>query len=64
MGGGYELTWSTIDGGEFPPELARLLGDLVWCDQAGDYVKLADPTRVVLTPRPLAEPPYSVKGWE
>lgn len=22
--------------GELPPELARLLGDLVWCDQAGE----------------------------
>ena len=36
--------------GELPADLVSLLHDLVWCDQAGEYVELADPARVVLTP--------------
>ena len=36
--------------GNLPAALVSLLHDLVWCDQAGEYVELADPARVVLTP--------------
>ena len=36
---------------ELPASVARLLGDLVWCDQAADYIELEDPARVYLTPR-------------
>jgi hypothetical protein len=36
--------------GNLPAALASLLRDLVWCDQTGEYVELADPARVVLTP--------------
>lgn len=38
--------------GRLPPRLERLMGDLVWCDQVGDYIELEDPARVFLTPRP------------
>jgi hypothetical protein len=37
--------------GELPASVVRLLGDLVWCDQAADYIELEDPARVYLTPR-------------
>jgi hypothetical protein len=37
-------------GGELPRALSSLLNDLVWCDEAGEYVEIADPERVVLTP--------------
>jgi len=36
--------------GELPPVVAELLHDLVWCDDAQEYVEIADPGRVVLTP--------------
>jgi hypothetical protein len=35
---------------ELPPSLARLLRDLVWCDQAGEYIEMGDPARVILSP--------------
>ena len=38
--------------GDLPPGLARLLGDLLWCDRAGEYIEIADPARLVLTPWP------------
>jgi hypothetical protein len=37
--------------GELPSDVVRLLGELVWCDQAGEPIELEDPTRVYLTPR-------------
>jgi hypothetical protein len=37
--------------GELPADVVRLLGELVWCDQAGDPIELEDPARVYLTPR-------------
>ena len=39
-------------GGDLPPVLRRLLHDLVWCNEAEKYVEIADPERLVLTPRP------------
>jgi hypothetical protein len=35
---------------ELPPALMSLLGDLQWCDQVKEWVEIADPARVVLTP--------------
>jgi len=37
-----------------PASLAQLLGDLVWCDQAADYVELDSVDRLEV--RPLPEP--------
>jgi hypothetical protein len=42
--------------GDLPGSVVRLLGDLVWCDQAADYIELEDPARVYLTPRPPPVP--------
>lgn len=36
-------------GGDLPPTVAALLGDLVWCDGQAEYVSMADPERVNLT---------------
>ena len=38
-------------GRELPAVLVRLLNDKVWCEDAGEYVLIADPARVILTPR-------------
>jgi hypothetical protein len=38
--------------GDLPDELERLLGELVWCDEAGDWIELEDPARVFLVPSP------------
>ncbi|MGD1994948.1 MAG: hypothetical protein PVI59_17270, partial [Anaerolineae bacterium] len=37
-------------GGDLPPELVALLGDLVWCDSRADWQDMDDPTLVHLTP--------------
>lgn len=39
------------EGRELPAVLVRLLNDKVWCEQAGDYILIADPARVQLTPK-------------
>lgn len=36
--------------GEVPDELERLLGEMVWCDGAGDWIELEDPARVFVIP--------------
>jgi len=33
-----------------PGTLADLLHDLIWCGEAGDYIEVADPARVLVTP--------------
>jgi hypothetical protein len=38
-------------GRELPAALRSLLHDKVWCDQVKEWVEIADPARVVLTPR-------------
>jgi hypothetical protein len=38
-------------GRELPAVLVSLLNDKVWCDDAGEYILIADPARVFLTPR-------------
>ena len=35
--------------------VAGLLGELVWCGQAGDLIELEDPVRVYLVSRPPLE---------
>jgi hypothetical protein len=47
-------------GRELPAVLVSLLNDKVWCDDAGEYVLIADPARVFLTPRAWADG----IGWE
>lgn len=36
--------------GDLPSVLQRLLGELVWCDDAAEYIELEDPARVYLIP--------------
>ena len=36
--------------GEVPDELERLMGELVWCEEAGDWIELEDPSRVFIVP--------------
>lgn len=36
--------------GDVPDELERLMGELVWCDEAGDWIELEDPSRVFVVP--------------
>jgi len=36
--------------GEVPPVLRGLLHDLFWCDEAKEYLEIAGPERVTLTP--------------
>ena len=36
--------------GDLPASVERLLGELVWCDQAADPIELEDPARVYLVP--------------
>jgi hypothetical protein len=38
-------------GGDLPPEVENLLGDMVWCDQASEWVELEDPAGVILRPQ-------------
>lgn len=41
--------------GDLPDELERLMGELVWCEEAGDWIELEDPARVFVvfsTPAP------------
>ena len=40
--------------GDLPAVLIRLLGGLIWCDAAGDYVPIGEAGRVELRPRPTA----------
>ena len=37
-------------GGDLPPEVVALLGDLAWCEETAEWVDLDDPARVFLTP--------------
>jgi hypothetical protein len=37
-------------GGDLPPAVAALLGDLVWCDGQAEYVSMRDPEWVTVTP--------------
>jgi hypothetical protein len=38
--------------GNYPPSVASLLQDKVWCDALPEYVDLAHPARLVVTPPP------------
>jgi len=40
--------------GDLPQVLIRLLGDLIWCDAAGDYIPIEEPGRLELRPRSTA----------
>ena len=42
--------------GDLPSVLQRLLGELVWCDEAAEYIELEDPARVYLIPQPPVDP--------
>jgi hypothetical protein len=60
--GGPNQTGSLADlypDGNLPPRIVSFLTNLLWCDQAADYIELQDPARVYLTPRP-PPPPLSV----
>lgn len=37
-------------GGDLPPAVAALVGDLVWCDGQAECVSMRDPERVTVTP--------------
>ena len=37
--------------GNYPPAVAQVLRDLVYCDGLGDYVPMGEPGRLVVTPR-------------